>query len=66
MWAVSKASATECLEVARGPMAGTTELAKSAGVVQLGFVALDDACAKGEEVSVTTANNNVGTAFIAM
>ena len=45
--ASSKESATECFEVARGPMAGTMVLAKRRGVVQLDVVVLEDAWAKG-------------------
>ena len=63
--ASSKASATECFEVARGPMAGTMVLAKWAGVVQLGFVVLEDACAKGKWLCAAIASNKVEADFIA-
>lgn len=63
--ASSKEGATECFEVARGPVAGTIVLAKRAGVVQLGTVVLVDACAKGEKLCATNANNKVGFDFIA-
>lgn len=64
--ASSKASATECFDVARGPMAGTMVLAKPAGVVQLGFVVLENACAKGDRLYTTTTSDKVDTDFIAM
>ena len=64
--ASSKESATECFEVARGPMAGTTVLAKLVGVVQLAFVVLEAACAKGGRLCATTARNPVETGFIAL
>lgn len=62
--ASSNESATECLEVARGPMAGTMVLAKLAGVVQLVLNVWDNACAKGERLCATTASNTVKSGFI--
>ena len=49
-------------------MAGTMVLAKLklAGVVQLGFVVLEAACAKGERLCATTDSNTAETGFIAM
>ena len=64
--ASSKESTTECFEVASGPMAGTMVLAKLAGVVQLGFVVLENACAKVEWLYATMASNPVETGFIAI
>ena len=64
--ASSKERATECFEVARGPMAGTMVLAKLAGVVQLGLVVLEDACANGQRLYATIASNPVENGLIAM
>lgn len=45
-------------------MAGTMVLVKRAGVVQLGLVVFEDACAKGRRQFATTASNKVETGFI--
>ncbi len=45
-------------------MAGTMVLAKRAGVVQLGFVVLEDAFAKGKWLCAATASNKVEADFI--
>ena len=66
VFASSKERAIECLEVARGPIAGTTVLAKAAGVTQLGVVLLEEACAKGERLVMAIANSRVGIYFIAV
>ena len=57
--ASSKEGATECFEVASGPVAGTIVLAKVTGVLQVGVVMLEDACAKGGMLCATTASNKV-------
>ena len=63
--ASSKASATECFEVARGPVAGTMVLANRAGVLQLGIVMLEAAWAKGQRLGAATASSKAESDFIA-
>ena len=64
--ASSKGGATQCFEVARGPAAGTMVLARPKGAVQVAFVVLEDACARGKRLWVAIASSRVEIGFIAM